>query len=102
MGPFEKPQDYDAERVVEKHPSANGSSEFVPDEGAIHAETFIIGDSLYAKVHRFAGRFGVENRGIERVPSDERTDIGMSKIGTMVCLIFDSHLIFLDKLCYPK
>jgi hypothetical protein len=80
--------EYDVENgVVEKNGRVdNGSTEDdIGDEGAVHAETFIIGDSLYARLQRFATQFGVEARGIERVPSDERTDSGMSKIGTLVC-----------------
>jgi purine-cytosine permease-like protein len=67
---------------VEKHSPAN-STEYIGDEGAVHAETFVVGDSLYAKLQRFATKTGIEARGIERVPSDERTDAGMSKIGTL-------------------
>ncbi|KAI1426763.1 purine-cytosine permease [Xylaria sp. FL1777] len=40
-------------------------------------------DSLYAKLQAFAGKYGVEQRGIERVPDDERTDSSMSQIGTL-------------------
>ena len=79
--------EYDVETgEVEKNGQVdNGSTDYIGDEGAVHAETFITGDSLYAKLQRFATQFGVEARGIERVPSDERTDSGMSKIGTLVC-----------------
>lgn len=85
MGPFTKDQDYDVEGANEKHAiSPNTSNEYVGDEGAVHAETFVVGDSMYAKIQRYASKFGVEARGIERVPSDERTDSNMSKIGTMV------------------
>jgi hypothetical protein len=68
----------------EKPANETDSAEFVGDEGAVSAETFVIGDSLYAKAQRLAGRFGVEQRGIERVPSDERLPAGMSQIGTLV------------------
>ncbi len=83
-----KGNDYDVENsAVEKNARGDSSStEFIGDEGAVHAETFIIGDTFYAKAQRFATKFGVEARGIERVPSDERTDAGMSKIGTLVCI----------------
>ncbi|KAK0734351.1 purine-cytosine permease [Lasiosphaeria miniovina] len=37
----------------------------------------------FEKLQKFAGEYGVEQRGIERVPVEERTDSGMSKIGTM-------------------
>ncbi|KAK2596973.1 hypothetical protein N8I77_012851 [Diaporthe amygdali] len=38
---------------------------------------------LVARVQDFAGRFGVEQRGIERVLPDERTDTRASKLGTL-------------------
>ena len=72
---------YDIEHIAaEKHRSA-----VVPDEsGAVHGESFVVGDTLYAKVQRFAGKYGVEQRGIERVPEDERTDKHTWKVGTVV------------------
>ncbi|KIW86695.1 uncharacterized protein Z519_12681 [Cladophialophora bantiana CBS 173.52] len=55
-----------------------------PDaSGAVHGESFVIGDSAYAKLQRLAGRFNIEQRGIERVPEDERTDKSVFKVGTM-------------------
>jgi len=59
---------------------------YTGDENAVHKGDFTAGDSMYAKLQRIAGKFGVEQRGIERVPSDERTDTGMSKIGTLVSI----------------
>ncbi|KAI0912805.1 purine-cytosine permease [Ustulina deusta] len=41
------------------------------------------GNSLFGKLQAFAGKFGVEQRGIERVPNDERTDSSLSQIGTL-------------------
>lgn len=43
-------------------------------DGAVHGESFEAGNTMYAKLMRIAGKFGVEQRGIERVPEDERTD----------------------------
>jgi hypothetical protein len=88
-----KGNDYDVEiGMAEKQSRGdNSSKESIGDEGAVAAETFIIGDSFYAKAQRFATKFGVEARGIERVPSDERTDAGMSKIGTLVCISLLSY-----------
>lgn len=56
------------------------------DEGAVHgvASHFVAGDGFLAKMHRFGAKMGVETRGIERVPPNERSDTGMSKIGTLV------------------
>ncbi|KAK3329437.1 purine-cytosine permease [Apodospora peruviana] len=68
---------------VAMYPSEAGRLSSSIDENAVHKSEFSAGDSLYARMQRFAGRFGVEERGIERVPSDERTDSGLSKIGTM-------------------
>ena len=43
-------------------------------DGAVPGESFEAGNSLRAKLMRFAGKYGVEQRGIERVPENERTD----------------------------
>ena len=57
-----------------------------PDEsGAVRGESFETGNSTYAKLQRFVGKYGVEQRGIERVPADERTDTNQWKVGTMWC-----------------
>lgn len=87
MGPFtknDKVDDIEALSTEKRSANGNDSGEFIPDDGAVAAETFVIGDSFYARAQRLAGKFGVEQRGIERVPSDERTDAGMSQIGTLV------------------
>lgn len=44
------------------------------NEGAVPGESFETGNSVYARLQRLAGKYGVEQRGIERVPEDERTD----------------------------
>lgn len=44
--------------------------------------------SPYARLQAFAGKYGVEQRGIERVPNDERTDTSMSQVGTLVRLLY--------------
>jgi len=55
----------------------------VPEEVHVPDESFEYGDSLYAKLQRFAGRFNIEQRGIERVPESERTDTSYLNIGSM-------------------
>ncbi len=101
MGPFSKKNDIEA---GEKPTFTNeaDSGDFVPDEGAVAAETFVIGDSLYAKTQRLAGKFGVEQRGIERVPSDERSTAPISQVGTMW---FSANLVVssfaIGALAYP-
>ena len=57
---------------------------YTVEADAVPGESFARGESNYAKIQRFAGRFGIEQRGIERVPENERTDKGLMKVGTMV------------------
>ena len=58
---------------------------FADADGAVPGEAFEYGNGWYAKVQRLAGKFHVEQRGIERVPEDERTDTSLLNVGTMVC-----------------
>lgn len=61
------------------------------EDGAVPGESFEIGDSFYAKAQRFAGKLKIEQRGIERVPEDERTDVGFKallNVSTMVSISF--------------
>ena len=83
MASYEK-QAYD----VEQHPYRDEKhrSSISPDEtGAVPGEVLLAGDSFSAKMQRLAVKFGVEARGIERVPEDERTDKSTFKVGTMWC-----------------
>jgi len=78
---------YDLEKNDEKHAIEVGSDPtYMPDDGgAVPGESFEVGDSLYAKLQRIAGKFGVEQRGIERVPENERHDKnGLLNVATMV------------------
>ncbi|KAF0326569.1 purine-cytosine permease [Colletotrichum asianum] len=71
----------DVESNGEKKDVARG---YVGADG-VHQEDFEAGTSTYAKLQRLAGKFGVEQRGIERVPEDERTDDAIMNVGTMWC-----------------
>lgn len=76
---------YDVEYNAHQSTDEKHRSVVVPDEsGAVHGESFVAGNTLYARLQRLAGRFGVEQRGIERVPEDERTDKTVIKLSTMV------------------
>lgn len=55
--------------------------------GAVPGETFVQGEGLYAKIQRLAAKFHVEQRGIERVPENERHDTSLLNVGTMVGVI---------------
>lgn len=82
-----------AEADVSSHHSAHKTPAGVVaiEGGAVPGESFEYGNSLYAKIQRLAGRFNIEQRGIERVPEDERTDNSLLNVGTMVML--QSHHI---------
>ncbi|KAK7702475.1 Purine-cytosine permease fcy21 [Botryosphaeria dothidea] len=56
---------------------------FTTEDGAVPGESFEYGNSLYARIQRLAGRFNIEQRGIERVPEDERNDNSLLNVGTM-------------------
>lgn len=71
-------------RDVEKRAGTTEPPLFNQESGAVPASSFEHGDSLYAKLQRLGGKIKVEQRGIERVPEDERTDSSYWNIGSMV------------------
>lgn len=82
MSPFFKP--HDVEKSGGDRFAGTESDVDVGDGNAIHREELVAGDSLYARIQRLAGKVGAEQRGVERVPSDERSDAPMSQVFTMV------------------
>lgn len=81
------PHEHDVEagekpRVTNK----TSSTDYIVDDGVVSATLFTLGNSRYARIQRIAGKFGVEQRGIERVPSCERSDTSMLQTGTLVRL----------------
>lgn len=66
---------------IEKEAPRSGSSTV---EGAVPGDSFEYGNTMYAKLQRIAGKLHVEQRGIERVPEDERDDNSLLNVGTMV------------------
>ncbi|KAI9924974.1 hypothetical protein ASPWEDRAFT_45096 [Aspergillus wentii DTO 134E9] len=69
---------------IEKAPQV-GNVPFVDDtsDNAVRGESFVYGNSLYAKIQRLAGKLNIEQRGIERVPAEEQTDTSYFNIGSM-------------------
>lgn len=53
-------------------------------DGTVRGQSFVVGNNAYSSLQRLAGKFGVEQRGIERVPEDERTDTNLFKVATLV------------------
>ncbi|KAK3075958.1 Purine-cytosine permease fcy21 [Teratosphaeriaceae sp. CCFEE 6253] len=88
----EKNQGY-AANSGEYSPPYNGGSDkphgaYQEADGAVPGESFEYGTGVRAKMMRFAGKLGIEQRGIERVPEDERTDTGFKallNVATMWC-----------------
>lgn len=67
-----------------------GGAPYAYEDGAVPGESFEYGNSWYAKIQRLAGKFHVEQRGIERVPEDERSDTGfraLLNVSTMVSVL---------------
>ena len=77
-------------------PVGEKNAGYYDDTGAVSGESFAYGDSTAAKIQRFAGRFNIEQRGIERVPESERTDSNLYKIGTMVGQAVSSRRLHMD------
>lgn len=71
-------------RDVEKRAGAAHPPLAEDEVGAVPATSFEYGDSVYAKLQRLGGKMNVEQRGIERVPEDERSDTSYWNIGSMV------------------
>ena len=81
----DKKHDYRMGSYSPNGTDAEKGPEIYTDEApAVPTEIFLTGDSLYAKIQRAVFQFGVEPRGIERVPEDERTDTNLMKVGTLV------------------
>ncbi|KAE8348298.1 permease for cytosine/purines, uracil, thiamine, allantoin-domain-containing protein [Aspergillus coremiiformis] len=68
---------------LEKCPQVVKTTLDTGSDGAVPGETFAYGNSLWAKIQRFAGKFNIEQRGIERVPPEEQTDTSYFNIGSM-------------------
>ena len=61
-------------------PREKRQGSFAYEDGAVPGESFEYGNTLYAKIQRVAGKLKMEQRGIERVPEDERTDVGFKAL----------------------
>ena len=95
----------DYSRDLEKNPKevgvgnvpAHERPSYVYENGAVPGESFEYGNSYYAKAQRFAGKLRIEQRGIERVPEDERTDSGFKALLNVSTMVSTSgnHIIAL-------
>ncbi|KAJ0165907.1 Purine-cytosine permease fcyB [Colletotrichum tanaceti] len=69
----------------EKKSASDVEQGFMANDGAVHQADFATGTSTYAKLQKLAGKLGVEQRGIERVPEDERINDAVANVGTLWC-----------------
>ena len=58
----------------------DGDGSVVSNHNVVAGESFEIGNGWYARAQRLAGKLKIEQRGIERVPEDERTDAGFKAL----------------------
>ena len=93
--------DYDIEKQLSSQRKATSSSgglssstqSNVQHGTTADASDAAAGSSLTAKLMHFAGKFGVEQRGIERVPEDERTDTGFKALLNVSTMWFSANLV---------
>lgn len=57
------------------------------DDAAVPGESFEYGDSYYAKLQRLAGKLNIEQRGIERVPENERSETGIKALLNVMTMV---------------
>lgn len=62
-------------------------------DNAVSSASLATGSSLSAKLLRFAGKLGVEQRGIERVPEDERTDTGFKALLNVSTMWLSANMV---------
>ncbi|PYH94594.1 purine-cytosine permease [Aspergillus ellipticus CBS 707.79] len=72
-----------ADPDLEKAPQVGKTPMDDTSDGAVPGESFMYGNSPYAKLQRLAGKLNIEQRGVERVPDNERTDTSYLNISSM-------------------
>jgi len=72
----------------------NSSNHTIHNNGhAVPGESFEIGGGWYATAQRFAGKLKIEQRGIERVPEDERTDSGFKALLNVSTMWLSANMV---------
>jgi hypothetical protein len=97
--------DYDLEKQAssERQTASAGSSNdpqhgvsnttVVDTSHAVSGAHLATGSSLTARLLRAAGKLGVEQRGIERVPEDERTETGFKALLNISTMWFSANMV---------
>jgi hypothetical protein len=85
---------YDHETSKNPGQTYNVDLERADDNGhAVPGETFELGSGWYATAQRFAGKLKIEQRGIERVPEDERTDSGFKALLNVSTMWLSANMV---------
>lgn len=79
---------YDAEKA--DHPLGHVGLVTAYEDGSVPKENFVLGETKYHRLQRFAAKCRIEQRGIERVPNDERHDTALINVGS---LWFSANLV---------
>jgi hypothetical protein len=99
--------DYDLEKQAssERQTASAGGSSNDPQHGVsnttvtdtshagVSGASLATGSGFAAKLLRAAGKLGVEQRGIERVPEDERTETGFKALANVSTMWFSANLV---------
>lgn len=72
---------------------STGTTTPVDNGKAASGSSDATGSSFSAKLMLVAGKLGVEQRGIERVPEDERTDTGFKALLNVSTMWFSANLV---------
>ncbi|KAF2844695.1 hypothetical protein T440DRAFT_493978 [Plenodomus tracheiphilus IPT5] len=78
----------DVEKTVVGSQSQGQRATYCDDGAAVAGEFFALVDGTLGKLHQFAGTFGVEQRGVELVPDNERTHIGFKSYPNVAITAF--------------
>lgn len=71
----------------------DGAASITSNHNAVPGESFEIGNGWYARAQRFAGMLKIEQRGIERVPEDERTDAGFKALLNVSTMWLSANMV---------
>ena len=73
--------------------SSHADDGHADDGHAVPGESFEVGSGWYATAQRFAGKLKIEQRGIERVPEDERTDSGFKALLNVSTMWLSANMV---------
>ena len=76
-----------------QHGGSNNHTTVVDTSHAVSGASLATGSSLTARLLRAAGKLGVEQRGIERVPEDERTETGFMAMLNISTMWFSANMV---------